>query len=77
MFLWYPHMMNLGHGVLNGVESELVDNFLRRILLVVQARNKKYYRSSTFSITVDVPQRNVADNLPQFLNAKKSSYISD
>ena len=50
---------------------------LRQILTIVKARNKKYDISANFSITVDVPTRNFADNLPQFLTPKESLYISD
>ena len=50
---------------------------LRQILVVVWARNQKYDKSPTFSITVDMPKWNFADNLPQFPTTKKSSYISD
>ena len=38
--------------------SNMLDE--RRILIVVRERNKKYDKSLTFSITVDVPERNFA-----------------
>ena len=34
------------------------------MLIDVQARNHKYDKSPTFSIAIDVPERNFADNLP-------------
>ena len=50
---------------------------LRGILIAVRARNQKYDKSPTFSITVDVPRKHFAYNLPLFLIARNSSYLSD
>ena len=37
---------------------------LKRILIAVRARNQKYEKSYTFSITADVPKKNSVDDLP-------------
>ena len=39
------------------------ENTIRQILIDVRARNKRYNKSPTFSMTVNVPERNFADNL--------------
>ena len=46
-------------------------SFVRqRTSTIVRARNQQYDKSQIFSITDDVPKRNFADNLPQFLTPK-------
>ena len=46
----------------HATSSPEMEEKLGRIVIVVQARKKKYDESPTLSITVDVPKRNFADN---------------
>ena len=48
----------------NSLTCYVYQQSLRRILIVVRARNQKYDRSPTFSTAVHVPKRNLADNIP-------------
>ena len=57
-----------------GIIIHFFQQILRRIAIVVRAKNKKYDESSTFSITVEIPKRNFADNFSWFLITKKSSH---
>ena len=56
-----PHQVELEKVLKKYISQYFTKNRkrIRQILIVVQAGNKKYDKSPTFSITVDVPERNL------------------